>query len=37
MMSAGQIDPSAMITHIGVLNSVIDTTLNLPKIPGVKN
>lgn len=36
MMSAGQIDPSAMITHIGGLNSVIDTTLNLPKIPGGK-
>ena len=25
-----------MVTHIGGLNSVIDTTLNLPNIPGGK-
>ena len=25
-----------MVTHIGGLNAVIDTTLNLPKIPGGK-
>jgi hypothetical protein len=25
-----------MITHVGGLNSVIETTLNLPKIPGGK-
>lgn len=31
-----KIDPSAMITHIGGLDSVIETTLNLPKIPGGK-
>ncbi|MCL1806585.1 MAG: zinc-binding dehydrogenase [Oscillospiraceae bacterium] len=36
MMAAGQIDPSAMITHIGGLDAVIETTLNLPKIPGGK-
>lgn len=36
LMAAGRIDPSAMITHIGGLDSVIDTTLNLPKIPGGK-
>ncbi len=36
LMSAGQINPSTMITHIGGLNAVIDTTLNLPKIPGGK-
>lgn len=36
MMEDGKIDPSAMITHIGGLNAVIDTTLNLPKIPGGK-
>ncbi|NLK89224.1 MAG: L-sorbose 1-phosphate reductase, partial [Clostridiaceae bacterium] len=29
-------DPSAMVTHIGGLDSVVDTTLNLPKIPGGK-
>lgn len=36
MMSKGKIDPSSMITHIGGLNSVVETTLNLPKIPGGK-
>ena len=36
MMEAGAINPAAMITHIGGLNAVIDTTLNLPKIPGGK-
>jgi len=36
MMGSGLIDPAAMITHVGGLDSVIDTTLNLPKIPGGK-
>ncbi|PKM78971.1 MAG: L-sorbose 1-phosphate reductase [Firmicutes bacterium HGW-Firmicutes-13] len=36
MMEKNIISPAAMITHIGGLNSVIDTTLNLPKIPGGK-
>lgn len=36
MMSTGLINPSSMITHIGGLDAVIDTTLNLPKIPGGK-
>lgn len=36
MMSAGRIDPSSMVTHIGGLNSAVETTLNLPKIPGGK-
>ena len=36
MMAAGKIDPSAMITHVGGLDSVAQTTLNLPKIPGGK-
>ncbi|MDD6800255.1 MAG: zinc-binding dehydrogenase [Firmicutes bacterium] len=36
MMNEGKIDPSAMITHIGGMNCVIDTVLNLPKIPGGK-
>lgn len=36
MMEKGLIDPSAMITHVGGLNAVINTTLNLPKIPGGK-
>jgi L-sorbose 1-phosphate reductase len=36
MMAAGSINPAAMITHIGGLDAVIDTTLNLPRIPGGK-
>ena len=36
MMTKGLINPSAMITHVGGINSVIQTTLNLPKIPGGK-
>lgn len=36
MMSAGKLNPSSMITHIGGLDAVIDTVLNLPKIPGGK-
>ena len=36
MMEKGLINPAAMITHIGGLNSAIETTLNLPEIPGGK-
>jgi len=36
MMSDGSINPAAMITHVGGLDSVIDTTLDLPNIPGGK-
>ncbi|MCL2248995.1 MAG: zinc-binding dehydrogenase [Oscillospiraceae bacterium] len=36
MMEQGLIDPAAMITHVGGLDAVIDTTLNLPDIPGGK-
>ena len=36
MMEQGLINPSAMITHIGGLDCVIDTTMNLNKIPGGK-
>ncbi len=36
MIAAGKLNPSAMVTHIGGLNAVVDTTLNLPKIPGGK-
>lgn len=36
MMSKGLINPAAMITHVGGLNAVPETTLNLPKIPGGK-
>jgi threonine dehydrogenase-like Zn-dependent dehydrogenase len=36
MMSSGRINPAVMITHVGGLDAVIDTTLNLPHIPGGK-
>jgi hypothetical protein len=36
MMEQRSIDPAAMITHVGGLDSVIDTTLYLDKIPGGK-
>jgi L-sorbose 1-phosphate reductase len=36
MMAKGEINPSSMITHIGGMNSVVETTLNLPNIPGGK-
>jgi len=36
VMAAGTVNPSAMITHVGGLDSVSDTTLNLPKIAGGK-
>ncbi|MBR2499070.1 MAG: zinc-binding dehydrogenase [Clostridia bacterium] len=36
LISQNKINPAVMITHIGGLNSVIETTLNLPQIPGGK-
>ncbi len=36
MMSTGKLNPAAMITHVGGLNSTIPTVLNLPHIPGGK-
>jgi threonine dehydrogenase-like Zn-dependent dehydrogenase len=36
LMSDGLVNPAVMITHIGGLDAVIPTTLNLPKIPGGK-
>jgi threonine dehydrogenase-like Zn-dependent dehydrogenase len=35
MMSKG-LDPAGLVTHIGGMDSVIDTTLRLPDIPGGK-
>jgi len=35
-MSEGKINPAMMVTHVGGLNAVVETTLNLPKIPGGK-
>lgn len=31
-----EIKPAVMITHVGGINSIVDTTNNLPKIPGGK-
>ena len=36
LMSEGKINPAGMITHIGGLDSVAETTLNLPHIKGGK-
>ncbi len=36
MMAEGKVNPAAMITHVGGLDAVIETTKNLPKIPGGK-
>lgn len=36
MMGEGKLTPAALVTHVGGINAVIDTTLNLPKIPGGK-
>ena len=36
MMESGRINPAAMITRIGGLCAVVDTTLRLPEIPGGK-
>lgn len=36
MMQEGRINPAVMITHVGGLDAVVDTTLNLPSIPGGK-
>ncbi|NLG38208.1 MAG: zinc-binding dehydrogenase [Clostridiales bacterium] len=36
MMAAGKLNPAGMITHVGGLNAAVETTLNLPTIPGGK-
>ncbi len=36
MMAAGQLNPATMVTHIGGLDAVVETTLHLPEIPGGK-
>lgn len=35
IMSKG-LDPAGLVTHIGGIDSVVDATINLPKIPGGK-
>jgi hypothetical protein len=36
MAAAGQLNPVFMVTHIGGLNTVVDTTINLDTLPGGK-
>jgi threonine dehydrogenase-like Zn-dependent dehydrogenase len=36
LMAEGRINPAGMITHIGGLDAVIETTKHLPEIPGGK-
>ena len=36
MMESGDINPAAMITHVGGMNTVVDTVLHLPEIKGGK-
>lgn len=36
MMNEGKLNPAAMVTHIGGLDCVAETTKNLPNIPGGK-
>jgi threonine dehydrogenase-like Zn-dependent dehydrogenase len=36
MMAGGRLNPSSLITHVGGLDTVPETTINLDKIPGGK-
>jgi L-sorbose 1-phosphate reductase len=36
LMGEGKINPAIMVTHVGGLDAVVETTLNLPRIPGGK-
>ena len=36
LIGEDRINPAVMVTHIGGIDAAIDTTLNLPKIPGGK-
>jgi len=36
MMGKGLVDPATMVTHVGGLDAVVETTLHLPEIPGGK-
>ena len=36
LIGQNRINPAVMVTHIGGIDAAIDTTLNLPKIPGGK-
>jgi threonine dehydrogenase-like Zn-dependent dehydrogenase len=36
LAAQGKIEPAVMVTHIGGIDSIAETTLNLPQIPGGK-
>jgi len=36
LIGENRIDPAVMVTHVGGINAAIETTLNLPHIPGGK-
>lgn len=36
LINENRINPAVMVTHIGGLDAVIDTTLNFPRVPGGK-
>lgn len=36
LAAAGKIESAVMVTHVGGIDSIVDATLNLPKIPGGK-
>ncbi len=36
MIAEGRLNPAVMVTHIGGLDAVVDTTMRLPEIPGGK-
>lgn len=36
LAAKGKIEPAVMVTHVGGIDSIAETTLNLPKIPGGK-
>ncbi|MBI4978283.1 MAG: zinc-binding dehydrogenase [Spirochaetes bacterium] len=36
MMGRNKIDPATMVTHVGGMTAVVETTLHLPEIPGGK-
>ncbi len=36
LSAQGKIEPAVMVTHVGGIDSIAETTLNLPKIPGGK-
>ena len=36
LMGSARVDPATMVTHVGGLDAVVDTTMHLPQIPGGK-